>query len=344
MNLGRYLTHAAQKWPSQDALVFEGRRWTYAEWNRDVNRAAHAFRARGIGKGDRVATLTYNLPEQVTAFLALLKLGAVPVPINWRLAANEVKYIVDDSGARLLLFEEALRDRVAPIRKDLASVEGLLYVGSRPEGDEIAVRRVHPARIARRARCRGRPRRPGVHHVHLRHHGPAQGRRPHAPGGDLRQPQHDRGVRLPPRGRDDRQLAALPHRAAPAPVHPVRPDRRHQRAHPGFRRGGDAPGLPGRARHRAARRAHPARDARRRRLLEVRPRCPPRRILRRPDAGRRRDAQVPGPLPRLLRQHLRLDGSAHGDGVRLHAASRQARQRRQGVDQHGGAARRPRTR
>ena len=137
MHLGRYLTHAAQKWPTKDALVFEGRRWTYAEWNRDVNRAAHAFRARGIGKGDRVATLTYNLPEQVTAFFGLLKLGAVPVPINWRLAANEVKYIVDDSGARLFMFEEALRDQIAPIKKDLASVEGLLYVGSRPEGDEI---------------------------------------------------------------------------------------------------------------------------------------------------------------------------------------------------------------
>ena len=47
-----------------------------------MNRAAHAFRARGIAKGDRVAFLTYNLPEQVTGFFALLKIGAVPVPIN----------------------------------------------------------------------------------------------------------------------------------------------------------------------------------------------------------------------------------------------------------------------
>jgi long-chain acyl-CoA synthetase len=140
MHLGLSLTHAAQKWPSKAALVFEGRRWTYAEWNRDVNRAAHAFRARGIGKGDRVACLTYNRPEQVTAFFALLKIGAVPVPINWRLAPNEVNYIVDDCGARLLLFEEALRDRVGPIKKDLASVEGFLYAGERPEGDEAPFR------------------------------------------------------------------------------------------------------------------------------------------------------------------------------------------------------------
>ena len=78
MNVGLTLTHAAQKWPSKDGLVFEGRRWTFAQWNADTNRAAHAFRARGIRKGDRVAFLSYNLPEQVTGFYALLKIGAVP--------------------------------------------------------------------------------------------------------------------------------------------------------------------------------------------------------------------------------------------------------------------------
>ena len=50
------------------------------------------------GKGDNVAFLTYNLPEQITGFYALMKIGAVPVPINYRLAANEVKYIVSELG------------------------------------------------------------------------------------------------------------------------------------------------------------------------------------------------------------------------------------------------------
>jgi fatty-acyl-CoA synthase len=136
MNLAATLTQAAQNWPDKTALVFEGRRWTYAQWNRAVNKAAHAFRAAGIGKGDRVAFLTYNLPEQVTGFYALLKIGAVPVPINYRLAANEAKYIVDDSGARILVFEEALRAPVMAIKGDLA-VEKLVYIGAKPEGAEI---------------------------------------------------------------------------------------------------------------------------------------------------------------------------------------------------------------
>jgi fatty-acyl-CoA synthase len=136
MNLALTLAQSAYKWPGKIALVFEGQRWTYAQWNRAVNKAAHAYRAAGIGKGDRVAFLTYNLPEQVTGFYALMKIGAVPVPINYRLAANEVKYIVDDSRARILVFEEALRAPVMAVKDSLAT-EKLIYIGAKPEGAEI---------------------------------------------------------------------------------------------------------------------------------------------------------------------------------------------------------------
>ena len=129
--------------------MFEGRRWTYAQWNRQVNKTAHAFRATGIGKGDRVAILTYNLPEQVTAFYALMKIGAIPVPINYRLAANEVKYIVDDSRARILMFEEALRAPVMAI-KDQIAVEKLVYMRRKPGRPRNPVRETS-SRPARRA-------------------------------------------------------------------------------------------------------------------------------------------------------------------------------------------------
>lgn len=137
MNLGMTLAQAARKWPDKTALVFEGRRWRYRQWNLEVNRAANAFAARGIGRGDRVAFLTWNLPEMVTGLYALLKIGAVPVPINYRLAANEVAYIINDCAARLLVFEESLRNRVAPVRDQLSSLEALIYVGDTPERDEI---------------------------------------------------------------------------------------------------------------------------------------------------------------------------------------------------------------
>jgi fatty-acyl-CoA synthase len=138
MTVGATLVRAAATWPEKTALVFEGRRWSFRQWNHEVNRAANAFAARGIGHGDRVAFLSWNLPEQVTGFYGLLKLGAVPVPINYRLAANEVRYIVDDCGARLLVFEEALRDSVMPVKDRLQTVEGLILIGDAPEADETS--------------------------------------------------------------------------------------------------------------------------------------------------------------------------------------------------------------
>ena len=53
--LGATLSRAAQRWPDRTALVFEGRRWNFRQWNAEANRAAHAFAARGIARGDRVA-------------------------------------------------------------------------------------------------------------------------------------------------------------------------------------------------------------------------------------------------------------------------------------------------
>ena len=100
-------------------MVFEGKRWSYAQWNTWVNGVAHAFAAAGVVKGDRIAFFTYNLPEQITGFYALMKLGAIPVPINYRLAPNEVKYIIEDCGAKMLVFEESLRAPVMVIKEQL---------------------------------------------------------------------------------------------------------------------------------------------------------------------------------------------------------------------------------
>ncbi len=136
MNLASTLAQSALKWPDKTGLVFEGRRWTYGEWNNWVNQVASAFLSADVRKGDRVAFFTYNLPEQVTAFYALMKIGAIPVPINYRLAANEVKYIIDDCGAKMLVFEEFLRQPVMAIKAQL-KVEKLICIGDKPQVGEV---------------------------------------------------------------------------------------------------------------------------------------------------------------------------------------------------------------
>ena len=66
-----------------------------------------------------------------------MKIGAISVPINYRLAANEVKYILDNSRAKVLMFEEAFRAPVETI-KDRIAVEKLVYVGAKPADREIS--------------------------------------------------------------------------------------------------------------------------------------------------------------------------------------------------------------
>ncbi len=137
MNVGFHLTQAAGRWPDKIGLHFEGREWTFRAFNRLANKAAHAFAARGIARGDRVAFLTWNLPEQVAAFYGLLKIGAVPVPINYRLAANEIRFIIEDSGARILVFDDTLRAPVEIIRDDIPGIEALVCIGPAGHPSEI---------------------------------------------------------------------------------------------------------------------------------------------------------------------------------------------------------------
>jgi long-chain acyl-CoA synthetase len=137
INVGSHLTYAALRWPEKVALVFEGRRWTFRALNSLANKTAHAFAARGVGKGDRVALLTWNLPEQIASFYGLLKIGAISVPVSYRLAANEVKYIVDNSEAKVLAFDEDCRATVELVISDLRTVKTAVYIGDKPQTGDL---------------------------------------------------------------------------------------------------------------------------------------------------------------------------------------------------------------
>lgn len=130
MLVGTSLSQAAQRWPHKTAIVFEGMRWSFRNFDRLVNRLAHALRANGIRHGDRLAFLVYNRPEQIIGYYALLKLGAVPIPINYRLGQAEIQYILEDADARGLIFEEALRGLVDSVDSDLKT---RIHIGEKRE-------------------------------------------------------------------------------------------------------------------------------------------------------------------------------------------------------------------
>src|SRR5690348_3352305 len=94
--------HAAQRRDAV-ALVVGDRRITYGELDDRSSRAAKAFSAAGVGFGDRVAFIEKNSAEFFEVVCGLAKLGAIGVPVNWRLAAPEMRHIIEDAQARIVV-------------------------------------------------------------------------------------------------------------------------------------------------------------------------------------------------------------------------------------------------
>jgi O-succinylbenzoate-CoA ligase len=120
INIGQLLTKRAQICPHRESFVeFErNRRFTFGQLNTRSNRMANALLAQGIQPGDRVATLLKNSIEFVETYFAVAKIGAVMVPVNWRLVAGEIHYILQDSGARVLVYDSDFDDSVAALQGD----------------------------------------------------------------------------------------------------------------------------------------------------------------------------------------------------------------------------------
>ena len=92
--------------PERLAIKTSQIQYSYGHLDHRANQLANAMSANGIAKGDRVAVLCLNHPYQLVLLLATMKLGAIYVPINFRLTATELKYILDQSEAKLIFTEQ----------------------------------------------------------------------------------------------------------------------------------------------------------------------------------------------------------------------------------------------
>jgi fatty-acyl-CoA synthase len=104
--IGRWIRDRARTTPGRVAIDHLGRDVTYAELDDLSERFAASFLARGLERGDRVATLTGNSPEHVAVFFACAKAGLMLVPLSWRLAAPELAYQLADAEPALFLVED----------------------------------------------------------------------------------------------------------------------------------------------------------------------------------------------------------------------------------------------
>jgi len=107
-----------QKAALVDAIV--NRRYTYGELSGEANRMAHFLNGKlGIRKGDRVACLSFNRMEYITLFIALSRLGAVLVPLNFRLARGELVYFLEDAAPRAIFFDRQHQGVVGALKTDV---------------------------------------------------------------------------------------------------------------------------------------------------------------------------------------------------------------------------------
>lgn len=107
--IGGSVVQNGRRVPDREAVVAGTRRWTWSEFDRCCAGVAAVLARAGVQRGDRVALTATNSPEYLAAAFGALRLGAIVVPVNTRLAAPEIAHVVADSSPRILGYSAALR-------------------------------------------------------------------------------------------------------------------------------------------------------------------------------------------------------------------------------------------
>jgi carnitine-CoA ligase len=106
--IGRIVTRAAERWGERPFLHWRGTVFSYADMNRRANRAAHAFRSLGVGRGTRVAILCTNRVEYLDIWFALAKLGAIQIPLNTAYKAPQIANTLARGDLRVVVVQQDL--------------------------------------------------------------------------------------------------------------------------------------------------------------------------------------------------------------------------------------------
>lgn len=123
MNTSEFLTISAAICPDKDAIVFEGKRYTFSQLNERVNRLGNALLKLGVKKGDRIAMMQVNTNQCVEAYFATAKIGGIYVPLNFRAKANELPYMLNTAEANTIFIGDRYLELVKSIKPELHSMK-----------------------------------------------------------------------------------------------------------------------------------------------------------------------------------------------------------------------------
>ncbi len=128
MDLSDWITRHADATPDKPAIVFEGREISYAHLARRIERCARVLvNGLGIKPGDRVAYLGQNSPEQMALLFACARIGAILLPLNWRLAAPEHVQLLQHAGPQVIFVDGLYTDHIDGVREQLGSIVLVSY-------------------------------------------------------------------------------------------------------------------------------------------------------------------------------------------------------------------------
>lgn len=136
MIISETLKKASKLFPHKEAVVCGGNRFTYQEFSNRICRLAHGLSQLGIRKEDKVAILHPNCHYFLEAYYGISQIGAISVPINYRLSPGEISFILKDSESKILIVDPLFQKTVEAIREEIPQIEKLIWTGNGNMGQE----------------------------------------------------------------------------------------------------------------------------------------------------------------------------------------------------------------
>ncbi len=136
MNLAHFLRQTARRYPHEIGLAWGERTWTWAELDRRVDAMTLALAAHGLTKGDRVLVQSKNCNQMFESMFACFRLGAVWVPTNFRLTADEVAYLAKASGAAAMICGAEFPDHAQAAKAAAPSIGAIISIGAAAFGED----------------------------------------------------------------------------------------------------------------------------------------------------------------------------------------------------------------
>src|SRR5206468_894552 len=140
-----FLRRSSRNFPAKQAVVDGEKQFTYSELQRRVNRWSNALLSLGVARGDRVAILSPNSHWLLESFFGVPQIGAVLVPLNYRLAPDDFRYILSHSGSKVLLLDWEYAESIGRIREALHDLQEIVFLREdQPVPDGLGGRDIEP--------------------------------------------------------------------------------------------------------------------------------------------------------------------------------------------------------